>query len=178
VFSSINEAIFFFFNDKLANPVCDAVIKFFMQIPGELVIVLIGAVALLAGKRYMRFTVLILLSSFVISKYAYKAVKLFVKKPRPFETLEGVRLLLGPHGGFSFPSGHATTSFCLAAVIAMRYPRVRYPVFIAAILVALSRPYVGVHYPSDILAGSLLGMLIGYLVTTIANKCEREQDIR
>jgi undecaprenyl-diphosphatase len=88
--------------------------------------------------------------------------------------LDDVRLLLGPKDGFSFPSGHATTSFCLATVIAMRYPKLRYPIFILAIIVALSRPYVGVHYPSDILIGAVLGIFIGYIVTETAVKYERK----
>jgi undecaprenyl-diphosphatase len=166
------DSLFFFFNQKIANPVCDEIIRFFMQIPGALIIVLIGAIALFAGKKYLRFTALVSLSSFVIAKYAYKTIKDIVQRPRPFHALDEVRLLLGPNDGFSFPSGHATISFCIATVIAMRYPKTRYPMFFAALLVALSRPYIGVHYPSDILGGSILGILVGYFVTKAANECE------
>ena len=171
---NIEDSIFFFLNQTLANPVCDAIIKFFIQIPGEIIIVIIGALALFLGKKYTKFTALIFLSSFLLAKYSYKTIKSFVERPRPFQTLEGVRLFLGPHSGFSFPSGHATTSFCLATVIAMRYPKARYPIFIVAILVALSRSYVGVHYPSDILVGSILGILVGYIVIKMANRCVDE----
>ena len=170
--SNIENSVFFFFNHQLANPVCDAVIKFFMQIPGEYVIIVAGIVALLVGGKYLRFSALVFLSSFVTARYAYKTIKFFIQRPRPFKTLDNVNLLLGANDGFSFPSGHATTSFCLATVIAMRYPKLRWPAFIAAVLVAISRPYAGVHYPSDILGGSLLGLLIGYTVTIAADKCE------
>lgn len=167
---AIDHAIFFFINSHLVHPVCDVITKFFIQIPGEICIAFIGALGLFAGRKYTKFSSLIFLSAFVIARYSYKTVKLFVQRPRPFQTLDNVRLLLGPHDGFSFPSGHATTSFCLATVIAMRYPKLRYPIFIVAILVALSRPYIGVHYPSDILVGSILGIFIGYIVTKTATK--------
>ncbi|MDP8298827.1 MAG: phosphatase PAP2 family protein [Candidatus Tantalella remota] len=133
-------------------------------------IVFAGALAFFAGKRYLKVTALIFLSSFTVARYSYKTVKFFIQRPRPFQALEDVRLVLGSHGGYSFPSGHATTSFCLATVIVMRYPKLRYPMFVAASLVAISRPYVGVHYPSDILVGSLLGIFIGYFVTKTATK--------
>lgn len=172
MFLRIDESIFFFFNHTIANPVCDAVIGFFMKIPGQYAIVFIAALILVIAKKYHKFSSLILLSSYVIAKYTYGAIKLFVHRPRPFVTLDNVRLLLGQRDGFSFPSGHSTISFCLATVIAMRYPKARYPVFIAALLVAFSRPYLGLHYPSDILAGAILGISIGYLVTRASKNLE------
>jgi undecaprenyl-diphosphatase len=175
MFSNIDDFIFFFINHTLANPVCDVAVKFLNKIPGVFFIILIGAVGLFAGKKYTKISSLIFLSSYAISIAAYRAVKLVIERPRPFEVLDNVRLLLGPRNGFSFPSGHATTSFCLATVIAMRYPKMRYPIFIAATLVALSRPYIGVHYPSDILAGSVLGILVGYFVTKTANKLWKDK---
>ncbi|MBU1656790.1 MAG: phosphatase PAP2 family protein, partial [Candidatus Omnitrophica bacterium] len=60
-------------------------------------------------------------------------------------------------------------------VVAMRYPKMRYPAFIIAILVALSRPYLGFHYLSDISAGAILGIFVGYVATKTANACERKR---
>ena len=170
MFSNIDNAIFFFINHNLANPVCDATVKFFIGIPGVFFIILIGIAGLFLGKKYTKISSLIFLSSYAISIFAYKVIKFFIERPRPFITLDNVRLLVGPRDGFSFPSGHAATSFCLATVIAMRYPKLRYPIFIAAILVALSRPYIGVHYPSDILAGAILGIFVGFAVTKTVSK--------
>jgi membrane-associated phospholipid phosphatase len=61
----------------------------------------------------------------------------------------------------SFPSGHAATAFAAATAVALLYPRLRVPVLALAALVALSRVYLGVHYWSDVLVGSLLGVAIG-----------------
>ena len=64
----------------------------------------------------------------------------------------------------SFPSGHAATSFACATVLAAFEPRLRVPLYVLAALIAASRTYVGVHYPLDALAGSALGVLIGWAV--------------
>lgn len=62
---------------------------------------------------------------------------------------------------FSFPSGHTTTSFAGVVVIGAVCPRLRIPVVIAASAMGLTRPYLGVHYPSDVAAGAALGGIIG-----------------
>jgi len=172
---NIDHTVFYFFNQTISNPVLDDVIKFFYIIPGKILIYLIPTILLFVGRKRLRLSALILLASFGVTSGLYKTIKYFVQRPRPFHVLKDVNLVLGEHGGYSFPSGHSSTSFCIATVIAMRYPKFRYPAFIAAALVALSRPYVGVHYPSDILVGGMLGTLIGYFVTRAAeNSLEKE----
>jgi undecaprenyl-diphosphatase len=69
-------------------------------------------------------------------------------------------LVTRPHT-HSFPSGHATTSFACATVLALMLPRLRVPLFLLAAAVSWSRVYVGVHYPLDVLAGAALGVGIG-----------------
>lgn len=63
----------------------------------------------------------------------------------------------------SFPSGHSATAFAAAVAVGLFYPRLRTPLLALAAVVALSRVYLGVHYASDVLAGSLLGALLGLL---------------
>ena len=64
----------------------------------------------------------------------------------------------------SFPSGHSTVAFACATVLALAVPRLRWPLVALAALIAVSRVYVGVHYPLDVLAGAALGVLIGLAV--------------
>ena len=81
----------------------------------------------------------------------------------PLVDPEPAPLIELPHTS-SFPSGHATVAFACATVIALAVPRLRWPVFVLAALIAFSRVYVGVHYPLDVLAGALLGVGIGFAV--------------
>jgi len=88
------------------------------------------------------------------------------ERARP-STVAGARVIGHPPQTASFPSGHATSSFAAATVLAyaLRRRAARAAPFVLAALIALSRVHIGVHYPLDILAGSLLGLVIGVIVT-------------
>jgi membrane-associated phospholipid phosphatase len=81
------------------------------------------------------------------------AIKFVVRRPRP--ELPGLVPLTPVVTGLSFPSAHATTSFAAARTYGALAPAA--PLYAVAVLIALSRIYLGVHYPSDILAGALFG---------------------
>jgi undecaprenyl-diphosphatase len=83
-------------------------------------------------------------------------------------------LVTRPHS-HSFPSGHATTSFACATVLALALPRLAVPLLVLAAAVAWSRVYVGVHYPLDVLAGAALGALIGAAVPRFARRIRRSR---
>ncbi|KYG61758.1 hypothetical protein AZI85_05910 [Bdellovibrio bacteriovorus] len=71
-------------------------------------------------------------------------------------------ILRGPAaGGFSFPSSHAADAFAVAAFVTSFYPRTAYLLYPLAILMGYSRIYCGVHFPGDVIAGALLGLLLG-----------------
>ncbi|MBN9309497.1 phosphatase PAP2 family protein [Devosia sp.] len=74
---------------------------------------------------------------------------------------------LADHVYQSFPSGHATTAFSLAAVVAFLWPRAFWPALIFAVLVSVSRVMLGQHYPTDITAGAVLGVLGAYAVRNV-----------
>ena len=84
------------------------------------------------------------------------AVKIAVRRRRP--ELAGLPPLTGTVSRLSFPSAHATTSFAAARAYSRLAPC--WPLYGAAALFALSRPYLGVHYPSDVLAGAILGTAV------------------
>ena len=88
-------------------------------------------------------------------------VKAIVKRPRP--VLEGLPPLGGAPSSLSFPSAHATSSFAVATAMTRVEPWGALA-FVLALALALGRPYLGMHYPSDVVVGALLGVALGLLV--------------
>ena len=98
-------------------------------------------------------------------------LKLLIARPRPFLTNTDITPLIPPPAGFSFPSGHSVSSFAVAFVLYQLLPK-RYgvPAVIIAVLIALSRLYLGVHYPSDVLAGMIIGLVISKTAIWLTKK--------
>jgi membrane-associated phospholipid phosphatase len=88
-------------------------------------------------------------------------VKLIVRRPRP--ELAGLPPLGGAPSSLSFPSAHATSSFAVATAMTRVEPWGALA-FVLALVLAIGRPYLGMHYPSDVLVGAILGVILGLLV--------------
>ncbi len=83
------------------------------------------------------------------------------QRPRPFENAELHVIQRSPAGGYSFVSNHSTNNFAFATTVSAFFPPVRILLFTIAVLVSYSRIYNGVHYPSDVLCGAVIGILSG-----------------
>ncbi len=95
------------------------------------------------------------LIGFIITNVCIKNV---VARIRPYEVIEGLEMLGVKPSDFSFPSGHSTCSAAASLVLFFMLPkRAGVPLLALGILICLSRLYVGVHYPTDVLAGALIG---------------------
>jgi undecaprenyl-diphosphatase len=88
-------------------------------------------------------------------------IKLAVRRPRP--VLEGLPPLGGAPSSLSFPSAHALSSFAVAMAM-VRVDPATAGALVVALALSLGRPYLGMHYPSDVLAGALLGVALGLIV--------------
>lgn len=98
-----------------------------------------------------------------------KVIKPFFARPRPSMTDLDV-ILRSPHfGGYSFTSNHSSNIFCAMVFLSFFFPKAKWPLLIFAFLVAFSRVYVGVHYPSDILIGGIWGGFLGYGMARLTN---------
>ena len=86
-----------------------------------------------------------------------------------------VHTLVSPPHSHSFPSGHAASSFACAVVLAAFVPRLRWPLYTLAVLIAFSRTYVGVHFPLDVVAGALLGLVLGKATLELSRSARRSR---
>lgn len=88
-------------------------------------------------------------------------IKPLAARTRPYEVIDGLRCIVAREKDFSFPSGHSAHAFACAWALWRSAPRkIGLPALILAALIALSRLYVGVHFPSDVVCGSLAGLLL------------------
>ena len=103
-------------------------------------------------------------------------IKNLVARTRPYEVIDGLTYLIPKPREYSFPSGHAGSSFATAWVMFRQLPK-RYgvPALVLAVLIALSRLYVGVHYPSDVLFGVISGIAISLGTEAIVEWVEKKR---
>ena len=99
-------------------------------------------------------------ASFLLSSSLTMALKVSIRRPRPFVTYPDRITRKGHGGSFSFPSGHTAAAFSTATSLSLAFPKwyVIAPSYLYAGAVAWSRMYLGVHYPSDLLGGILIGV--------------------
>src|SRR5580765_3631776 len=151
--------IFRLINEAGSNPFFDKIMPF---ISGNAffypAIVILGLLLLWKGRSQGVICILMLaLAVGLCDGWICQLIKEVVARPRPFLTLNDVHCLIGKGGSFSMPSSHAANWFAAVMVVAVYYRRSLWFMVPAALLVSFSRVYNGVHYPSDVLVGALVG---------------------
>lgn len=103
------------------------------------------------------------LLAFAIELPLYKILKTQIKRDRPCEVVLGAHQRVSPSDQFSFPSGHTAAAFVIVTLIGNFFSVFLVPVYLWALLVGVSRIYLGVHYPTDILAGLVIGIFCAFM---------------
>ncbi len=136
---------------------------------GAVWLLLLGAIAAL-GKRTGRRVALAGLVALVIGFACSQLLKDLTMRPRPFLVLPDVRLLVPTPHSYAFPSGHTTSSFAAATGVLLAARKIlgKVPIWslgmlVLAAAISYSRVYVGVHWPTDVAAGVVLGLASGWL---------------
>jgi undecaprenyl-diphosphatase len=166
----IDRSILYIINDTLANPIFDL---FFTTITNEhlwAIPVLIGLLALIfrGGRRGQIAAVLVLITASATDATVVQIIKPAIARLRPSHALGDTINLLVPKGGrYGFVSAHAANIFAGTTVLSYFYTQWKRPLLFLAFSVALSRVYVGVHYPGDVLFGGLFGYGMAWLLITL-----------
>jgi len=127
----------------------------------------LAAVGFLVG-GFSPYDLLVPWAAVVLAWFATEGSKYLFNRARPFVTDTDIAPLIKAPGSSSFPSGHAATAAAGSLILSVIYP-VFAPLFLlAGFLTALSRIYLGLHYPSDVLAGAVIGVVAGGLVFSLA----------
>jgi len=162
---SIDLAIFYFFNHTISAVFLDKLFSTITNVNNWYVtyIILLGISFVKGGKKGKLAVIGVLLLIVATDQTGYRLLKEYFARPRPCNVLTDVLTPLGCTGSFSFPSNHALNNFAAAMFFYKLFPKLKWVLFIGASLVAISRVYLGLHYPSDILGGAIIGIAFGYL---------------
>lgn len=156
---------------ELHAPVLDALMVGVTALGDRSLVWLVLGCALIVPRRTRRAGAAILVALAFCTLVVNLALKPLVARPRPFMLDGGVELLIPKPGGWSFPSGHSAKSFAAAAALAASLPagsrRCAAPAFLLATLIACSRLYLFVHFPTDVLAGAAIGAALGVVAARI-----------
>lgn len=96
------------------------------------------------------------------------ALKELIQRPRPFET--GAITPLVEATGYAFPSGHATVLFAAFPLLVTAYPSYRWLILVIAMILILTRVYLGIHYISDIIGGAVIGIVVSQIMLAIIHR--------
>ena len=159
-----------FLQESVRNPILDNIMIFITSLGNGGMIWIAATIVLLIPKKTRKagiMSAVALLGSLIINN---NIVKNIVQRPRPFVTFTDLQIIIPTPSEFSFPSGHTSSSFAAAAVFYRHLPKkLGLPAVILAGLIGFSRLYVGVHYPTDVIAGVLMGILLSYLAEYLVN---------
>ena len=160
----LDRKLFVAVNDGWTHPVLDLFFPLWTDIQKNpvfitLVILCLGFITYKKQWRTIFILMTCVLGSVMADAINGKILKTFFERPRPVAVI----LRVAEQGSYSFPSGHSVTMFFITTYLALFFPRIRYFVMFLAVLTALSRVYVGVHYPGDVTAGAIVGMLLAFI---------------
>jgi undecaprenyl-diphosphatase len=167
--SELDKVLFILINIELANPVTDFIMPI---ITSDNVLrigyVLVMLLLLWRGNARVRWMALFSALTILVSdQLSSQIIKNIIERPRPCHIMSDLNLLVNCGSGFSMPSSHAVNAFAQAAFFGALNKKSQSYLIIIASLIAVSRVFVGVHYPGDVFVGTILGSIVGLVAAAI-----------
>ena len=166
------DILLFFIN--IGNPFFDFIANFSSLIGEQTVLILLLVIVMYAYDKDKAFAIC---GSFVISLFSTGVLKALIKAPRPFTVLNEIKgKRIATATGYSFPSGHTTGSAAMYSSLSFAIRKRIISIFcaIAIVLVGLSRMYLGVHWPIDVAAGLIIGVVLSMIFYPIFERIAKD----
>lgn len=177
---TFDESVLLWIQETVRQPWLDPVVKGFTTLGNAGILWIVLSIAMLFWRPTRRAGLLAGCALLFSLLFTNLGLKLLFTRPRPYTVVEGLIPLLTSGDPNSFPSGHTSAAFAAGLVWAGTLPKgwMRRTAVVQAILMALSRLYVGVHYPSDVAAGALVGTVCALLALWLGRLWQRRQEQR
>lgn len=142
---------------------------FFAQYSAYILILLMALFLIIRFKNYWKMVLEAFAAGILARFIIVPIIRFFWQRERPFDLID-VNLLLKLKNEVSFPSGHAVFYFAVSTIVYFYNKKLGYLFFAVSVLMGLARIFVGYHWPSDILAGAVIGIFSGWLIDKIFKK--------
>lgn len=168
---SLDESALWWIAEHLRAPVLTAVLSFYTHLGDKGLLFIALALLLLLFRQSRKGGAAALVGMLLGLLVTNVTIKPLVARARPWVVMEGFTALVAEHDPNSFPSGHSCSAFAFAAALWVTLPWkwARVAALLSAVVMAFSRLYVGVHFPSDVLTGVLIGTLCGLAGAWLVN---------
>lgn len=156
----------------LRGPLQDAVIGFYTTLGNAGLLFIVLALVMLCFKKTRKTGIVVLFALAIGFVFTNLILKHLIARPRPWLDVAGLLPLIDETDPNSFPSGHTTCAFAFVSALWHVAPKtwMKWSALAAAIFMGYSRLHVGVHYPSDVLAGVVVGLLAGWTAYSLCKK--------
>ena len=166
---SIDFAILNFIYDNFRSAWLDVLMPLITSLGNAGAIWIVLALCMLISKKYRKAGIAVCCALVLDVIICNVILKPMVARIRPYDINTAIQLLIHRPTDFSFPSGHTAASFSAVSALYFSRQRIWIPSLILAVLIAFSRLYLYVHYPSDVLAGIFLGCIFGFAGCRLSN---------
>ena len=167
IFKKVDNTILRWINVKFRNKTFDKIMPIITSAGNLGIIWIVISVLLITKKDYRVLGQTILIALVNTTIIGEGIIKNIVKRKRPFYGDDDKELLISRPITYSFPSGHTASSFAVATVFIKTDNAASLEIMLLACLIAFSRIYLGVHYPSDVIGGGIIGTLCGLITVML-----------
>lgn len=167
IFKKVDNTILRWINVKFRNKTFDKIMPIITSAGNLGIIWIVISVLLITKKDYRVLGQTILIALVITTIIGEGVIKNIIKRKRPFYGNDDKELLISRPITYSFPSGHTASSFAVAAVFIKTDNAASLEIMLLACLIAFSRIYLGVHYPSDVIGGGIIGTLCGLITVML-----------
>lgn len=167
---AFDENALLFIQEQIRNGFLTPIMKVFTYMGDAGILWVVLGVALLLFAPIRRRGAVYLLALGAAAFLNNLVLKPLIARPRPYEAMAGLEVLIVKLGSYSFPSGHASSSFAAATALTLLFGRRAAWSFVPAAIIALSRPYLGMHYLTDVFFGAILGVFCAWAIVKAVQK--------
>ena len=166
-----------FIQDNIRNPVLDKIMPFISMLGALGIVWIVWTIICLITKKYRRLGTRLSAALILTLIVCSGILKPIVSRLRPYELNSTIQLTVKPEFDTSFPSGHTFFAFSVATVCFMYNKKLGLIMYLFAFLMAFSRLYLYVHFPTDVIFGAVFGIITGIIAGKLENYIfEKEQN--